>query len=179
VCLKQPIYTTGNGPSTGGVFRRCIELGGRRRILECGWISVGLTLRSAPPRLTTEMATSTEIEKVSLAGKLNRFSDYWSPKIVGELNDSYVKLVKLKGEFVWHHHETEDELFLVVEGKLLIKLRDRDIELEEGEFVVIPRGVEHLPIAEQEAHVLLLEPKTTLNTGNIKDERTVAELDRI
>jgi mannose-6-phosphate isomerase-like protein (cupin superfamily) len=125
------------------------------------------------------MATSTEIEKVSLAGKLNRFSDYWSPKIVGELNDSYVKLVKLKGEFVWHHHETEDELFLVVEGKLLIKLRDRDIELEEGEFVVIPRGVEHLPVAEQEAHVLLLEPKTTLNTGNIKDERTVAELDRI
>jgi mannose-6-phosphate isomerase-like protein (cupin superfamily) len=125
------------------------------------------------------MATSNEIEKVSLAGKLNRFSDYWSPKIVGELNDSYVKLVKLKGEFVWHHHETEDELFLVVEGKLLIKLRDRDIELEEGEFVVIPRGVEHLPIAEQEAHVLLLEPKTTLNTGNIRDERTVADLDRI
>ena len=125
------------------------------------------------------MATPIEIEKVSLAGKLNRFSDYWSPKIVGELNDSYVKLVKLKGEFVWHHHETEDELFLVVEGKLLIKLRDRDIELEEGEFVVIPRGVEHLPIAEQEAHVLLLEPKTTLNTGNIRDERTVADLDRI
>ncbi|HTG17194.1 MAG TPA: cupin domain-containing protein [Blastocatellia bacterium] len=119
------------------------------------------------------------MEKVSLAGKLNRFSDYWSPKIVGELNDSYIKLVKLKGEFVWHHHETEDELFLVVEGKLLIKLRDRDIELEEGEFVVIPRGVEHLPIAEQEAHVLLLEPKTTLNTGNIRDERTVADLDRI
>jgi len=125
------------------------------------------------------MPTPIEIEKVSLAGKLNRFSDYWSPKIVGELNDSYVKLVKLKGEFVWHHHETEDELFLVVEGKLLIKLRDRDIELEEGEFVVIPRGVEHLPIAEQEAHVLLLEPKTTLNTGNIRDERTVADLDRI
>jgi mannose-6-phosphate isomerase-like protein (cupin superfamily) len=125
------------------------------------------------------MATSIEIEKVSLAGKLNRFSDYWSPKIVGELNDSYVKLVKLKGEFVWHHHDDEDELFLVVEGKLLIKLRDRDIELEEGEFVVIPRGVEHLPIAEQEAHVLLLEPKTTLNTGNIRDERTVADLDRI
>ena len=125
------------------------------------------------------MATPIEIEKVSLAGKLNRFSDYWSPKIVGELNDSYVKLVKLKGEFVWHHHETEDELFLVVRGKLLIKLRDRDIELEEGEFVVIPRGVEHLPIAEQEAHVLLLEPKTTLNTGNIRDARTVAELDRI
>lgn len=125
------------------------------------------------------MATAIEIEKVSLAAKLQRFSDYWSPKIVGELNDTYVKLVKLKGEFVWHHHETEDELFLVVEGKLLIKLRDRDIELEEGEFVVIPRGVEHLPIAEQEAHVLLLEPKTTLNTGNVSSERTVAELDRI
>ena len=142
-------------------------------------ISVGLTLQSAPPRLTSEMATAIEIEKVSLAAKLQRFSDYWSPKIVGELNDTYVKLVKLKGEFVWHHHETEDELFLVVEGKLLIKLRDRDIELEEGEFVVIPRGVEHLPIAEQEAHVLLLEPKTTLNTGNVSSERTVAELDRI
>lgn len=119
------------------------------------------------------------IEKVNLAEKLIRFSDHWSPKIVGELNDSQVKLVKLKGEFVWHHHEKEDELFLVVKGKLLIKLRDRDIELEEGEFVIIPRGVEHLPIASEEAHVLLLEPKTTLNTGNIISERTVAELESI
>jgi mannose-6-phosphate isomerase-like protein (cupin superfamily) len=119
------------------------------------------------------------IEKVSLADKLARFSDCWSPKIVGELNESYVKLAKLKGEFVWHHHETEDELFLVVKGKLLIKLRDRSIELEEGEFVIIPRGVEHLPVATEEAHVLLLEPKTTLNTGNVSNERTVAELDRI
>lgn len=98
---------------------------------------------------------------------------------MGEVNDSYVKLVKLKGEFVWHHHEAEDELFLVVKGTLLIKLRDRDIRVDEGEFVIIPRGVEHLPIAEQEVHVLLLEPKSTLNTGNLANERTVAELDRI
>lgn len=120
-----------------------------------------------------------EIKKVSLEEKLDLFSDRWSPKIVGEINDSYVKLVKLKGEFVWHHHEAEDELFLVVKGSLLIKLRDRDIRLEEGEFVIIPRGVEHLPIADEEAHVLLLEPKTTLNTGKVHNERTVAVLDRI
>ncbi|HYV04995.1 MAG TPA: cupin domain-containing protein [Blastocatellia bacterium] len=119
------------------------------------------------------------MEKVSLIDKLSLFSDHWSPKIVGELNDSHVKLVKLKGEFVWHHHETEDELFLVIKGSLLIRLRDRDIKLEEGELVIIPRGVEHLPIASEEAHVLLLEPKTTLNTGNVSSERTVAELQRI
>src|SRR5690348_6938198 len=119
------------------------------------------------------------MEKVNLTEKFSKFSDYWSPKIAGELNDSYIKLVKLKGEFVWHHHEQEDELFLVVKGKLLIKLRDRDIWLEEGEFVIIPRGVEHLPIAQEEVHVLLLEPKSTLNTGNIENERTVADLDRI
>ena len=119
------------------------------------------------------------MDKVNLVQKFSLFQDYWSPKIVGELNDSYVKLVKFKGEFVWHHHETEDELFLVVQGSLLIKLRDRDISLDEGEFVVIPKGVEHLPIADEEAHVLLLEPKTTLNTGNIGNERTVADLERI
>ncbi len=119
------------------------------------------------------------MNKVNLVQKFSLFQDYWNPKIVGELNDSYVKLVKLKGEFVWHHHETEDELFLVVKGSLLIKLQDRDILLEEGEFIVIPKGVEHLPIADEEAHVLLLEPKTTLNTGNIGNERTVADLERI
>lgn len=119
------------------------------------------------------------MEKVNLSHKFSLFQDYWSPKIAGELNDSYVKLAKLKGEFVWHHHEVEDELFLVVEGRLLIKLRDRDIWLKEGEFVIIPRGVEHLPIAEEEAHVLLLEPKSTLNTGNVRNERMVAELERI
>ena len=119
------------------------------------------------------------MDKVNLAQKFSLFQEYWSPKIAGEINDSHVKLAKLKGEFVWHHHDTEDELFLVVKGKLLIKLRDQDIFLEEGEFVIIPRGVEHLPIAEEEAHVLLLEPKTTLNTGSIRNERTVADLERI
>ncbi len=119
------------------------------------------------------------MNKVNLAQKFSMFQDYWSPKIVGELNDSYVKLVKLKGEFVWHHHDTEDELFLVIKGRLLIKLRDQDIYLEEGEFVIIPRGIEHLPIAEEEAQVLLLEPKTTLNTGNIGNKRTVVDLERI
>jgi mannose-6-phosphate isomerase-like protein (cupin superfamily) len=122
---------------------------------------------------------SGKIEKVGLASKFSLFSDYWSPKIAGEINDSYVKLVKLKGEFVWHHHENEDELFLVVKGKLTIKLRDRDIELNEGEFVIIPRGVEHLPVAAEEAQVLLLEPKSTLNTGNVENERTVPRLDRV
>ena len=119
------------------------------------------------------------MEKVNLTQKLSQFQDYWSPKVVGEINDSFVKLVKLKGEFVWHQHETEDELFLVVKGQLLIKLRDQDILLEEGEFVIIPRGVEHLPIAEEEAQVLLLEPKTTLNTGSVDNERTVVDLERI
>jgi len=119
------------------------------------------------------------MDKVNLKQKFSMFTDYWSPKIVGELNDSHVKLVKLHGEFVWHHHETEDELFLVVKGSMQIKLRDQDIFLEEGEFVIIPRGVEHLPIAKDEVHVLLLEPKTTLNTGNVGNERTVMDLERI
>ena len=125
------------------------------------------------------MQDPTAIERVSLVEKLNSFQDYWSPKIVGEVNESFVKLVKLKGEFVWHHHEAEDELFLVVKGSLLIRLRDRDVRVEEGEFVIIPRGIEHLPVADEEVHVLLLEPKSTLNTGNVANERTVADLDRI
>ncbi len=119
------------------------------------------------------------METINLADKFSLFQDYWSPKIVGELNDSHVKLVKLKGEFVWHHHDNEDELFLVVKGRLLIKLRDRDIWLDEGEFTIIPRGIEHLPVAEEEVHVLLLEPKSTLNTGNVQNERTVADLKRL
>jgi mannose-6-phosphate isomerase-like protein (cupin superfamily) len=119
------------------------------------------------------------IEKVNLQEKFSQFRDHWSPKIVGEVNDAYVKAVKLQGEFVWHHHDDEDELFLVVKGRLVIKLRDRDIQLEAGEFVVIPRGVEHLPVAEEEAHVLLLEPKSTLNTGNVTNDRTVAALQHI
>src|SRR5438034_10318757 len=111
------------------------------------------------------------MEKVNLNQKFGLIQDYWSPKIAGEINDSFVKLVKLKGEFVWHHHEAEDELFLVVKGSLLIRLRDRDVRVEEGEFVIIPRGVEHLPVAEEEVQVLLLEPKSTLNTGNVANER--------
>lgn len=118
-----------------------------------------------------------EISAVNLRDKLSLFDDLWSPKIVGELNDSYVKLVKVKGEFVWHHHEREDELFLIIKGRLLIRLRDRDIWLDEGEMVVIPRGVEHQPVAPEEVHILLLEPKSTLNTGNVTNERTVSEPD--
>lgn len=113
------------------------------------------------------------MEKVNIAQKFGLFDEHWSPRIAGELNDSYVKLAKLKGEFVWHHHDEEDELFLVVKGRLLIKLRDGDIWLDEGEFVVIPKGVEHLPVAEEEVHVMLLEPKSTVNTGNVQSERTV------
>jgi mannose-6-phosphate isomerase-like protein (cupin superfamily) len=119
------------------------------------------------------------MEKVNLIQKFNLFQDYWSPKIAGEINDFHVKLVKFKGEFVWHHHDIEDELFLVVKGRLRMRLRDRDIVVEEGEFVVVPHGVEHLPVAEEEVHVLLLEPKSTLNTGNVRNERTVAQLDSI
>lgn len=119
------------------------------------------------------------IRKVNLNEKFGLFHDHWSPKIAGEVNDSHVKLVKLQGEFVWHHHANEDELFLVVKGHLTIKLRDGSVELDPGEFVIIPKGVEHLPVAAEEVHVLLLEPKSTLNTGNVQSERTVAALDRI
>ena len=119
------------------------------------------------------------IEKVNLAAKLAGFSDVYQPKIVAEVNDSYVKLVKIKGEFVWHHHDNEDELFLVLAGQLTIHLLDRDVVLDPGEFFVVPRGVEHKPEAEEEAHVLLLEPKSTLNTGNVVNERTVPVPERI
>jgi mannose-6-phosphate isomerase-like protein (cupin superfamily) len=115
------------------------------------------------------------MEKVNVAEKFALFSEHWSPRIVGELNDAYVKLAKLKGEFVWHRHEMEDELFYVVKGQLLIKFRDKDVWLDEGEFVIVPRGVEHKPVAKQEAHVMLLEPKTTVNTGDVESERTVGE----
>jgi len=119
------------------------------------------------------------IEKVNLAAKFQLFDDHWSPKIIGEVANLYLKAVKLKGEFVWHRHETEDELFYVTKGRLVIKLRDGDVTLEPGEFAVIPHGVDHLPVAEEEVHVLLLEPKTTVNTGDVSSERTVAALERI
>lgn len=119
------------------------------------------------------------MEVVNLAEKLSRFSDQWSPKIVGELNDCYVKLAKLQGEFVWHHHEVEDEMFLVVSGTLRMRLRDRELVIRPGEFVIVPHGVEHLPVADEEVALLLLEPKTTLNTGNVRNARTIRELDRL
>lgn len=112
------------------------------------------------------------IEVINLAEKFSGFTEQWSPRIAGELNDSYVKLARLQGEFIWHHHEDEDELFLVISGRLCIKLRDRDLWVNPGEFVIIPRGVEHLPVAEDEVLVLLLEPKSTRNTGQIENERT-------
>ncbi len=119
------------------------------------------------------------VEKINLNEKLAKFQDLWSPKIVGQVNDFHVKLVKVKGEFEWHHHDREDELFLVLHGRLTVQLRDRDVTLEEGEFVVVPKGVEHRPVAREEAHILLLEPATTVNTGNVRDDRTRANLERI
>jgi mannose-6-phosphate isomerase-like protein (cupin superfamily) len=119
------------------------------------------------------------IEKANLTQKFGLFNDYWSPKIAGEINNFAVKLVKLKGEFVWHHHDVEDELFLVIKGQLTIQLRDGEVVLNEGEFVIIPHGVEHLPVAKDEVHVVLLEPKETLNTGNVQSERTVKDLQEI
>jgi len=119
------------------------------------------------------------LEKVEVAEKFALFDEPWSPKIVAELNDAYVKVVKLEGEFVWHHHDDEDELFWVVSGRLRMELRDGEVVLEAGELLVVPKGVEHRPVAEGETHVVLIEPKSTLNTGNVRDERTVDELARI
>jgi mannose-6-phosphate isomerase-like protein (cupin superfamily) len=119
------------------------------------------------------------MEKVNLAKKFSLFDDHWSPKIVGELNDQYVKLAKLKGEFVWHHHESEDEMFFVHRGKLVMRFRERDVVLEEDEFLIVPRGVEHCPVAEQEVQVILFEPKSTQHTGNVRTERTLEEQERI
>jgi mannose-6-phosphate isomerase-like protein (cupin superfamily) len=119
------------------------------------------------------------MELVNLKEKFSRFSEQWSPKIVGEVNDSYVKLVKFQGPFVWHHHDNEDELFMVVKGSFRMCLRDGDVTIREGEFFIVPRDVEHMPVVDQECHVLLIEPRTTLNTGNVRDERTVEHLERI
>jgi mannose-6-phosphate isomerase-like protein (cupin superfamily) len=119
------------------------------------------------------------MEKVNLKQKLGLFSDYWSPKIAGELNGQYIKLVKFKGEFVWHHHDNEDEMFLVVKGRFQMQLRDGHVWLEEGEFLIVPRGVEHRPVAPDEVQVVLFEPKATLNTGNVQNERTLASLQTI
>lgn len=119
------------------------------------------------------------METINLTEKFSRFSDYCNPRVIGDVNDCHVKAVKLKGEFIWHHHDQEDELFLVVKGTLRMKFRDREAVVREGEFVIVPRGVEHCPVAEEEVHIILIEPKSTLNTGNINNERTVAQLERI
>lgn len=119
------------------------------------------------------------MERINLAEKFSLFSEQWSPKVVAELNGQHVKIAKLKGEFVWHQHDAEDELFLVVRGQLRLEFRDRTVVLEEGEMMVVPAGVEHRPAADEEAHILMFEPMSTLNTGNVRNERTVAELDRI
>ncbi len=115
------------------------------------------------------------MQKVNLSEAFRRIDEYWSPKIAGEVNDTHVILAKLKGAFVWHKHDEEDELFLVVKGRLTIRFRESEVVLDEGEFAIVPRGVEHLPVAEEETHILLFEPKTTLNTGDTTDERTVAD----
>ena len=118
-------------------------------------------------------------DKLNLAHKLSLIRDHWRPRIVAELNGQQVKIVKFVGEFVWHHHDHEDELFLVLKGRFRMEFRDRHVWIEEGEMIVVPRGVEHCPVAEEEAHVLLFEPATTLNTGNVREARTLDRLDWI
>jgi mannose-6-phosphate isomerase-like protein (cupin superfamily) len=119
------------------------------------------------------------MDKVNLSDKLARFTAHWQPKIVGELNGQHVKLAKFQGSFVWHSHEHEDELFLVVRGRFRMELRDGDIELGQGEFLIVPRGVEHRPVADEEVEVLLFEPAGTLNTGNVRNERTIDQLEQL
>jgi mannose-6-phosphate isomerase-like protein (cupin superfamily) len=119
------------------------------------------------------------MNKVNIAEKLARFDEPWQPKIVGELNGQQVKLVKFQGPFVWHHHQQEDELFLVAKGRFRMEFRDRQVWLEEGEFLIVPRGVEHRPVADEEAHVLLFEPASTLNTGNVINDLTLPELENL
>jgi mannose-6-phosphate isomerase-like protein (cupin superfamily) len=119
------------------------------------------------------------MDKINLAEKLELFREHWAPRIIGELNGQHVKLAKIKGTFDWHHHEREDEMFLVVKGRFRMDLRDRSIELEEGELLVVPRGVKHRPVAEDECHILLFEPATTVNTGNVRTEKTVDDPERI
>ena len=119
------------------------------------------------------------MDKVSVSEKLATFTDHWKPRIVAELNGQHLKVVKFKGPFIWHQHELEDELFLVVKGHLRMEFRDRSVDLKEGELLVVPRGVEHRPVADEETHVLLFEPASTVNTGNVCDERTVQQLERI
>lgn len=115
------------------------------------------------------------MDKVNVAEKFQKVSSYWKPGIIGSLNGQHVKIAKIKGEFIWHSHENEDELFMVIKGRIIIRLRDREIELNEGELFIVPRGVEHQPYAPEEAQILMFEPAGTLNTGNVQNERTVEQ----
>ena len=119
------------------------------------------------------------MDKVVVDEKFAQFAEYWNPKIVGELNGQLVKLVKFKGDFMWHHHDVEDEMFYVVKGQMIMKLRDKDVVVGPGEFIIVPRGVEHMPTAPEEVHVMLFEPASTLNTGNVRSERTRETLERM
>ncbi|MEP6594489.1 MAG: cupin domain-containing protein [Ginsengibacter sp.] len=119
------------------------------------------------------------MEKINLAQKFSLFHEHWSPKIVGELNSQQVKLVNFQGDFIWHKHDEEDELFFVVKGRFVMELRDKNIELNEGEFLIVPRGIEHRPVAHEEAWVMLFEPASTLNTGNVQNEKTKIKLEKI
>jgi len=119
------------------------------------------------------------MNKININDKLSQFNDYYNPRIIGELNGQHVKAVKLKGEFVWHHHDHEEELFLVIKGKLTMEFREKSVEINPGEFIIVPRGVEHRPVADDEVHIVLFEPATTLNTGNIENERTRKNLEKI
>jgi mannose-6-phosphate isomerase-like protein (cupin superfamily) len=119
------------------------------------------------------------MDKVNLKETFARFDDAWHPRIVGDVNDMQVKVARMRGEFMWHHHVNEDEMFLVVRGTLLMRFRDREVRVEPGEFLIVPRGVEHLPVAVDECEVMMIEPRTTLNTGNLVNERTVPELERL
>jgi mannose-6-phosphate isomerase-like protein (cupin superfamily) len=119
------------------------------------------------------------MDKINMRQKFSLFTEQWKPKIAGELNGQMVKLVRFLGPFVWHHHDNEDEMFMVVKGRFRMEFRDRHVWIEEGEFIIVPRGVEHRPVADEEAQVLLFEPGSTLNTGNVQNERTVPQLERI
>lgn len=112
------------------------------------------------------------MDAINIAQKFSLFEEHWSPKILAELNGQVIKIAKIKGEFVWHRHEAEDEFFLVIQGSMVIKMRDKDIQLNEGEFTVVPRGTEHKPVAEQEAYILMFEPASTINTGGVRNELT-------
>ncbi|MBL0698186.1 cupin domain-containing protein [Comamonas sp. JC664] len=135
-------------------------------------------VESAVPARALDAPTP-EVDKVNLAQKLALFSEHWSPKVVGELNGQHVRLARLHGPFVWHHHESEDELFLVLHGHLRMELRERTVDVGPGEFIIIPRGVEHRPVAEEEVHVLLFEPASTLNTGDVREARTAEQLQHL